>query len=392
VFVIDNSSSMASEIQAVQKSVNDAFAKIIGMSGIDYRVIMLADFGYFNGGARSVCISGELNPDQACPLNAGDAVYAQAPKQSERFFHYDADGATHSKDSSVGSLNSLCRALEWFKKPDGFNIAPEGWGKWLRKDANKVFVEITDDRAKCSVDLDGNGSVDFVVDDTKEDPMVMGDVPGEWQAKTFDNALRTLSSEQFGDGTTRNYVFHSIIALPYKMSMPDVPYEPSEAITGMMCSSGEHPGRAYEALSRLTGGLRFPICAADMAAMAGNVPGFDAVFGTIAQGVVEGSKVACDFVVPEAPAGQTLNRDTVEVVYSPTTGDAISFRKVADVESCAAQDGSFYFNGDKIQLCADTCGRVQADSKAKVDVRFGCTLPPRVPPPPPPITPPQTPE
>jgi hypothetical protein len=401
VFVIDNSSSMDGEILAVQNSINADFAKLIGMSGIDYRVIMLGDFGFYDYAsplpmgttdACSVCISGELNPGQTCPATEADAVYSVAPKTSARFFHYDPDGNKHAKDTSVGSKNSLCRALQWFKKPDGFGLAPNGWSQWLRKDAAKVFVEITDDQADCSVDLNGDGTADFRVKDTEADPMNPSDATGMYQAKLFDTALRMLSSEQFtaAEGG-RNYVFHSIISMPFKPGMMDVPYEPNEAAAATAnCSTGANPGRAYDGLSRLTGGLRYPVCAADQGVGMSDTSGFTAIFKRIAQGVVEGTKVACDFAIPKAPDGKTLDRNTVEVVYSQPSqpsADPISFRQVQDVESCAGQSGSFYFRNDTIALCSDTCKRVQADDNAKVDVRFGCSLPPRKEPPPLPLPP-----
>jgi hypothetical protein len=389
VFVIDNSSSMSNEAKAVGQSINADFAKVIGMSGIDYRVIMLADFGHYDSAstdAHSICVNGELNPGQTCPAANTDAVYGKAPVNSARFFHYDPDGAAHNKDTSVGSRNSMCRALEWFNKADGFALAPNGWSKWLRKDASKVFVEITDDRVDCSVSLNGQT---FTV---KDSPMAAPADPNAAaidSANKFDAALRGLSAEMFGaNATARNYVFHSIISMPYKAgAMHDSPYESSEPIAGANCTGGENPGRGYEAMSRMTGGLRYPICAADDAAASGTA-GFTAIFKKIAQGVVEGTKVACDFAVPVAPDGKMLDRETVEVVYSQTGADPISFRRVQDVESCSGQSGSFFFRGETIQLCSDTCTRVQADSTAKVDVRFGCTLPPRKEPPalpPPPV-------
>jgi hypothetical protein len=396
IFVIDNSSSMTSEIRAVQQSINGDFAQLIGASGIDYRVIMLSDFGHYNpsaagGVTHSVCINGDLNPAQTCPDSVGDAVYGQAPQVSGRFFHYDPDGPAHNKETSVSSVNSLCDVLGWFGKPDGFDpkLAPEGWGKWLRKDAVKVFVEITDDRADCSVDLNADGSPDFVVNNVREtmvaDPMAANDAAAA-QATMFDSALRMLSTEQFGADDAKNYVFHSIVSMPFKAGTPAAPYESSEPVVGDDCASGENPGRTYEALSRLTGGLRFPVCAADPTG-GGSLDGFKAIFQRIATGVVEGSKVACDFPMPQPPAGKTLDLDTVEVVYSPPSGDPISFRKVTAAESCGTQTGSFYFESDSIQLCPDTCGYVQADDQAKVDVRFGCKLPPRMEPPPPPPPP-----
>jgi hypothetical protein len=378
IFAIDNSNSMASEIQAVQNSINTNFASIIAASNIDFRVIMLADFGHYDGGAKSVCISGTLNPGQTCPADGADAVYGVAPViTAGKYYHYDPDGATHDKDNSVGSLNSLCRALEWIDQPDGFGLAPTGWGAWLRPEAQKVFVEVSDDHADCSADLDGDGVDDIDINDTQDDPANGTDVAGEWQALTFDSLLRAQAPTQFGTADARNYVFHSLVSIPAQADPnANSPYLPAAPIQNADCPSGENPGTAYEALSRMTSGLRFPICAADPAAPGGSLMGFDSIFNAIAQGVVQGSKVECDFPIPAPPAGETLDRDTVEAIYTPGNGDpAEAFRSVASAADCAMLDDHFYFDGDNIVLCASTCSRVQADTSADIQIRFGCTLP-----------------
>lgn len=378
IFIIDNSSSMDSEIQAVQNSINNSFAGIIDASGIDFRVIMLGDFGHYGGDARSVCISGSLNPGQSCPDDDTDAIYTMAPVITANYFHYDADGPTHDQQNTVDSKNSLCRALEWIDDADGFGLAPDGWGAWLRPEALKVFVEITDDQADCTADLDGDGTADLTItNDTQDDPGNATDVPGEWQATTFETALLAAAPTQFGTAAARNYIWHSLVSLPAQ-AMPDenLPYPSAAAIQGANCPSGANPGRAYEALSRMTGGLRFPVCAADPAAPGGSLGGFDSIFNTIATGVVQGSKVECDFPIPAAPAGETLDRDTVETIYAPGDGSALeSFRSVAKASACAMLDDRFYFDGDDIVLCPSTCTRVQADPLADIQIRFGCTLP-----------------
>jgi hypothetical protein len=293
------------------------------------------------------------------------------------YFHYDADGTTHDRASSVGSLNSLCRALEWIDQPDGFGLAPNGWGAWLRPEAHKVFVEVTDDHADCSADLDGDGTDDIDINDTQEDPANASDVPGEWQALTFDSLLRAQAPTQFGRLDARNYVFHSLVSIPAQADPnANSPYLPAASIQGADCPSGENPGTAYEALSRMTSGLRFPVCAADPAAPGGSLTGFDSIFNSIAEGVVQGSKVECDFPIPAAPAGETLDRGTVETIYAPGGGGALeSFRSVATAGACAMLDDRFYFDGDNIVLCPSTCTRVQADPAADIQIRFGCTLP-----------------
>ena len=63
---------MSQEIAEVQNQININFATIIENSGVDYRVIMLADFG--ENVNESVCISaplsiGNCNPVPAMPAN-----------------------------------------------------------------------------------------------------------------------------------------------------------------------------------------------------------------------------------------------------------------------------------------------------------------------------------
>src|SRR5439155_205372 len=83
-------------------------------------------------------------------------------------------------------------------------------------------------------------------------------------------------------------------------------YLPNEAVEGSTCchtmflfactDGAVGPGKAYQDLSKMTGGLRFPICQYDS---------FDAVFKAVAGGVVAGAKVACGCArAAAASAGQ----------------------------------------------------------------------------------------
>jgi hypothetical protein len=342
IIVIDNSGSMSAEIEGVQSNIDDNFAAILADSDVDYRVILLSEHGPLVD--ESVCIGGGLNPESSCEdVQAGDA-----PTINEgRFYHYDLP---------VGSQDSWCQLLASYGAADPHGLAPEGWSQWLRPGAFKIFVEITDGRVSCGDFNDGS------VEDFAEEA-----------ADAFDAALLALDRAQFGTEQRRNYMWHSLVAL--EANSPETePYADDEPLVLRTCGEGETDmGAGYQALSRKTGGLRFPVCEGF---------NFDAVFSTIAEGVVSGSVVECDFPVPAAPEGQTLDRGTVEVVYTPSEGSGDQFfREVADEPSCDSV--GFYFDGDVIRLCPDTCLRVQVDPGAAVDVRFGCELPP--PPPTPPL-------
>ena len=320
IFVIDNSGSMTDEILAVQTNINKNFADIINKSGLDYRVIMVTSHGDARS-AQSVCISAPLSRHASCsPLPPQPGI------NPPRFYHYAIE--VESWDSFrriLGSVNGTER--------DKYNLSPGGWVNWLRTDAFKVFIEITDDRS----------------DMTETD---------------FDTQLLAKSPAQFGTKAARNYVWHTIAGL--KENVPATkPWAATDPIQNAICTKGGGAvaaGLEYQRLSILTGGLRFPIC---------EHANFDAVFNHVAMGVVLGAKVACDFALPPPPLGQQIDPSSVLVDYTPSgVGAPTTFKQVAGPGACAPN--SFYIDKSRVYLCPDACTTVQADSKAKVEVLFDC--------------------
>lgn len=336
IVVIDNSGSMTQEIEGVQQNINQSFASILENSGLDYRVIMLTRHGSASS-TQSVCIEAPLS---GIPAGGCTPPPAKPVDNPPRFFHYSTE---------IASRNSWCKILATFDQPDEFNFAPTGWQEWLRPDSFKTFVEITDDGVGCSY----NGK-------TYQDGNTVAG--GTAAAPQFDADLMALSPAMFGDAMHRNYAYYSIVALAYN-TPADKPYGPMDPVIAAECPTAAHPGTGHQALSVLTGALRFPIC---------DTTSYDAVFQAIAQGVIAGAKVACDFAVPDAPPGKTIDLQTVEVLYTPgDMGAPTTFVQVADEASC--KPGAFYIDGGTtIRLCPDACALVQKDDKAKIDVLFGC--------------------
>lgn len=320
VFIIDNSGSMTDEIVGVQNNINKNFADIMGKSGLDYRVIMVTSHGPASG-RQSVCISKPLSS-----VNCSPTVPNAPGNNPPRFYHYSVE---------VESYDSLTRALQTFNgaQKDQFNLAPMGWQTWLRTDALKVFIEITDDRSEVS-------------------------------AAEFDRQILAKSPMHFGTAMNRNYVFHSIIGLK-ENSPATKAWAPTDPIQSQLCTRGGgavNAGTEYQQLSILTKGLRFPIC---------EHASFDAVFNNVAMGVISGAKVACDFPLPPPPAGQQIDPDSVLLEYSPGGGGpSQTFKKVAGPGAC--MPNAFYIDKDRVYICPAACTTVQADVKAKVDVLFDC--------------------
>jgi hypothetical protein len=331
VVVIDNSGSMQDEIDAVEQSINVDFANILSASGVDYRVILLSRHEKQNR-QTSICVLAPLSGATTCPPTPDMPVF------SERFYQYSL---------KVDSLNSLSLLIDTYDAtvPDEFDLAPMGWSAWLRPDAKKVFLEITDDNST------------------------------EMTSAAFENALFALSPEHFGSPDARRYVFHSIIGLGEKSTVTD-PWLPEEEIQTSLCTGNddtvENAGPVYQELSRLTGGLRFPLC---------QFTAFDVVFETIANNVTSQASIACEFPIPAAPEDRALDLSKVAVSYDPGDGSGPkTFGQAMSPEQCVPE--AFYIDEatQQIRLCPAACSSVQGGLMPTIDVLFTCE-PTYVPPP-----------
>jgi hypothetical protein len=317
IIALDNSGSMDDEARAVEANINVNFAAILEESQVDYRVILVSEHRERAGQDTAVCILSPLSTLSTCP--------SDAPGMSDRFFQYS---------TSIGSRNSFDVLIDTYagERADDFGLAPQGWSAWLRPAAKKVFLEISDD--------DENSS-----------------------AAEFLATLTELSPEYFGPAPNQvSFVWHSIVGLAQRPVATD-PYVPADPIETEECTGNVfNAGATYQELSRLTGGLRFPICEFD---------GYDAVFRRIASDVVQGRGAACEFAIPETPAGRALDLDKVAVSYQP--GDGGAARQLGQVGSatvCGAD--AFLVDVDGVHLCPEACALIKADARATVDVLFTC--------------------
>lgn len=316
IFVVDNSGSMTLEITSVQNNINQNFAQIIQNSGIDYRIIMLSRHGSA-ANSQSICINAPLAGNASC-----NPVPAQ-PTNTNRFFQYSVE---------IGSTNSYGVITSTYNMKDEFNLAPNGWQAWLRPNAMKTFIEITDDNSQTSV-------------------------------AAFESALFALTPKMFGDANKRNYTFHSICGV--KENTPATkPYAATDPVVAGTCSTAQNNSPIHQALSRLTGGLRYPVC---------ETTSYDAVFQAVAQGVITGAQVSCDFDFPTAPQGKKYILETAQLEYTPGNGGAVKIlNQVATANACAPN--SFYIENNRVHLCGASCDEVTADSGAKIEFLLDCQV------------------
>ena len=331
IFVIDNSGSMNQEIEAVEKNINENFAQIIEDSGIDYRVIMLTEHGT---GKTDVCIDAPL-----ADWSDESASCGTKPGINEgKFYHYSRN---------ISSTNSLGAVLWSFEgKSDAKGLAKDGYHQWLRPEAFKIFIEVTDDGSHTGI--------------FQDQQTVEG---GKEVAANFDAALMEMSPEHFGTPEARNYRFYSIVGMAAKdENDPSQPWLPEDEIELKKCDTATGmTGTGYQALSQLTGGLRFPVC---------NVDDYDVLFNHVAQGIIEERRLGCEYDAPVVPEDKQLG----SLYFDYTAGDAstpVAFEQVADESACT--DDAFYVDGDVIRLCEQSCATVQADPGATVDFGAVCS-------------------
>jgi hypothetical protein len=102
-----------------------------------------------------------------------------------------------------------------------------------------------------------------------------------------------------------------------------------------------------------------------------NPAGYESVFKAIAQGVVSGATVPCEFAVPQPMEGETIDLDTLVVKYTPGgMGNPIEFKQVSSSSLCGPN--RFYIENDIIKICPEACATLTADPSAKIDIGVGC--------------------
>ena len=88
--------------------------------------------------------------------------------------------------------------------------------------------------------------------------------------------------------------------------------------------------------------------------------------------------LSCDFAIPPPPAGQIVNPDRIQLVYTPTsTAQPEEAPKLSSSAACGqAANGGWYFDNPtsptRISLCPCTCSRLGA---GRVELRFRCRPP-----------------
>jgi hypothetical protein len=225
-------------------------------------------------------------------------------------------------NSMVDSNNALTVAVMNFPQYQDF----------IRPDSAVHFVTVTDDESNYA-----------------------GATPADRAAQFLTDMYMSLG---------RDFIQHTISSEgPSPCTDPSFVPDPTSGLCVFVMLGGGAAavGATYWELAMRTGGLSQSICQQD----------WSGVFAPLKQAVIESAPLPCDYPIPAPPAGMTLQKDKVNVGYTPFGGDQTFFPNVADMAACVDAD-AWYFGegGSKVVLCPTACDAVAMGGK--IDVAFGC--------------------
>lgn len=132
------------------------------------------------------------------------------------------------------------------------------------------------------------------------------------------------------------------------------------------CDSAASIGQDYIDLSIATGGIAADLCDQD----------FQAVFDALTTAVLEGTEVACEFPIPEPPAGEVLDPDEVNVEIGSAMGALDAIPRVDDLDGCGLIADGWYYDDPAeptmIFLCPQSCKTIQGIKDGVINIGFGC--------------------
>lgn len=325
VWMVDNSASMAPAVAEVQAGIN-AFANLVGTKGIDYRVIMLSLRGTAPTGSRfPICVPP--------PLGGADCG------NSTRFLHARVDIlSTQTLEQLLGTMDQTTGYQ------NGATRGSEPWSQFLRPEASKSIVLVTDDNSRFpAISFEG--------------------FPGGPSPYTNGLELPVGLLHPARANAWKGYLFNAIYGWG------------STADPSIRCSysDGSKPptsGSEYSALVAKTGGVRAKLCDGPSA--------WGPFFDAVATAVVANARVACDLPIP-TPDGGLVDPDLVNVAVTGGAGTKTTLPRVSAVEACAGGEGWYYDSPTaptKVSLCPVSCEGAQSPAPGtkppKVDVLFGC--------------------
>ena len=223
---------------------------------------------------------------------------------------------------------------------------PLGAGGCPNSDTNLPLFNHVDERVSSSSawdDIIGTAAEwsPHMRPDSSKHVVVISDDSPNMNAQTFDAQFMAL------DQSYADYVHHSVVC-------------------HSNCASAADVGTQYINLTNDKGGIAADLCYQD----------FQAVFDALSTEVIGGTQLACEFLIPEPPNGETFDPNEVNVEFDDGLGGTTSIPRVDDATQCAlVADGWYYDNPaapTMIVMCPQTCADAQVAKNGSINIAFGC--------------------
>jgi hypothetical protein len=100
------------------------------------------------------------------------------------------------------------------------------------------------------------------------------------------------------------------------------------------------------------------------------------VFDELADAVIQGVPLSCQFDIPPPPMGMNLDPDLVNVELDDGNNNLEEIPRVDDLADCMNNPEGWYYddpiNPVQIFLCPQTCMKAQGYEMGAINVKFGC--------------------
>ena len=99
------------------------------------------------------------------------------------------------------------------------------------------------------------------------------------------------------------------------------------------------------------------------------------IFAALQTAVMEGTRLPCAFEIPAPPDGETLDPDSLNVVYTPPGGAPTTVPRVDAMTNCGPQGGWYYdqpTEPSQVIMCPATCEAFDQQGDGQVQLQFGC--------------------
>ena len=268
--------------------------------------------------------SGNFTPNQVVPIGILDA--AQLSKTKQSILSADVGGYTPTYNAWLAGLNTVSN----WQAPAGYETSP------------KYIVVITD-------------GIPTVLQDgrTVENPISQTE---------YDSQLSLIQSQQ---GTVKTFV----VGVVGSENPQGATYDPLYMLSRLAVIGGTAPAGCVPKSGTPAGTTVNPrgtYCHFDLSQAADFATALTSSLGTIAQSVV-----SCDYGVPAAPAGQTIDPDQIVLEYIHGDG---TYSLILQNTSATCDKGWQFTDAtdSQIHICGVTCNAIQSDSAAQLNLVFGC--------------------